>query len=159
MAAWPLLNSGQRKRVLVAGVLVTAAWILYPSSEPPAATPTPVVKPTVAAGKQPVMPKGFQQQSVIRDPFQQPQPVLPGRPDTDAAADGSTSIAAPLPLRLTGIAIGNGTAAAILESKADSRSYRVGDYAGRYQIRDITRDTVLLDGPDGRHVLYMGRRP
>lgn len=162
MAARPLVNRiSQRKGVILAGVFVVAAWVAYPffvQSSAPVLPSAPLpVKPTAVSDNRPVMPQGFQQQSAIRDPFQMPQEALP--PNAVAVSDKGSVAASPSALmyRVTGIAVGNGTAAVILESSAGSRSYRIGEYAGQYQIRDITADSVLLVGANGSHVLQMRR--
>ena len=163
MAARPLVNrTSQRKAVLLAGVFVVAAWVAHPFFVQSSASVQPsaplAVKPAAVSDNRPVMPQGFQQQFVIRDPFQIPQEALP--PNAVASSNNGSSVAASPSAQMyqvTGIAIGNGTAAVILESSAGSRTYRIGEYAGQYQIRDITADSVLLVGANGSHVLQMRR--
>jgi hypothetical protein len=154
----------QRRGALLTGVFVVAAWFVYPffrqSSAPVQSPALLAVKPAAVSDNRPVMPQGFRQQFVIRDPFLMPQEALP--PNAVASSNKGNGSAAASPLapmyRVTGIAIGNGTAAVILESNAGSRSYRIGEYAGQYQICDITADAVLLAGPDGSHLLNMRGR-
>ena len=155
MAAWPLNKINCGKAVLLAGMVVAAVWMTYPylveSSVP--ARPLKPAAPKPAGGDNQPMPKGFGQPPVICDPFRMSSAVLPL-----AATGSSRSAPVPtIPYRLTGIAIGNQAAAVILESKEGSRSYRIGDYAGQYQIREITPASVLIVGPDGSHLLNLKR--
>lgn len=151
-----------RKVLLLTGVLAVSAWAAYPQLAPQSAAP--VVAQTVSQPKVPVdslppMPAGFQQPAVYRDPFQTPKEALP--PSKPASAYAGRTASPPPPtlpqFELTGVAIGNGTAAAILESSSGSRSYRVGEYAGPFQVRSIKSDSVVLVGPNGPQVLKMRR--
>lgn len=150
-------NRVNRKVLLIAGFFAVGAFAAYPAvmPQPSAATVTTAAKPAVVSANSPVMPQGSQQQAV-RDPFQMPKEVLP--PVSVSTVSRPAQPAPALPqFQLTGVAIGNGTAAAILESSAGSRSYQVGEYAGPYQVRRITSDSVVLVGPNGPHVLKMRR--
>ncbi len=58
---------------------------------------------------------------------------------------------------LQGIAGSSGQWAAVLQIGVESRSYRLGERAGPYEVMAITRDSVTLSGPDGTTVLAMER--
>lgn len=155
MAAWPLNKIHRGKTVLFICVVIVTVWLAYPyfvESYAPVQPKPAVVRPLAAVDSRPVMPRGFGQPSTIYDPFRMQQAVLPL-----AAAPNQETTVATTPYRVTGIAIGNSTAVVILESNAGSRSYRIGEYVGQYQIREITQDSVLIVAPNESHLLSLKR--
>lgn len=164
MATLPILKiSNHHKMLFLSGLLLALAFLTYPLffRTPLASSPVPtMVKPLGVSGKRAVMPVGYRQQAGFRDPFQLPKDPLQTTPAVAGSSDNA-SVAPQLPARfqfqLTGVAIGNGTSAAILESIAGSRTYQVGEYAGAYLVRTISIDSVTLVGPDGIHVLTVRR--
>ncbi|MDU4961108.1 MAG: hypothetical protein E6X17_10680 [Sporomusaceae bacterium] len=157
MAAWPLLDPGRRRMVLLFVLLAIAAWSMAPIDAQPEAVPLAALsdKPRAAAADRRFsMPKGADQPGLRRDPFLPPQPAVPAV----AAVSAGGGKAAALPVRVAGIASGGNGAVAILESRTGSRAYRVGEYAGAYRIEAIAADSVLLAGPDGQHRLRLGGR-
>jgi hypothetical protein len=121
----------------------------------------------------PVMPSGYQLSEARHDPFavpseyQQPAPAdkntLPERPPANPSGASAKEIAhysegqqdvRPV---LVGVVSGNDTYRAIIQYGADSRSYRVSESVGPYQLVAISDDAVTLSGPGGKLALTLGR--
>jgi len=118
---------------------------------------------------------------VLRDPFAAPgenpairgavsapggtvdgtgKPMMSGLKGASGAAlvgNGVGAVGQPVLPVLQGIAGSGGQWAAVLRVGAESRSYRLGERAGPYEVVEITRDAVTLAGPDGTAVLAMER--
>lgn len=59
-------------------------------------------------------------------------------------------------ITVTGIAIGsNQIKLAVINNGTTVKSYRPGEYAGKYRIEEITPDAVIVDGPFGRKKLFV----
>ena len=108
----------------------------------------------------------------LRDPFAAPpefrptavdvteKPISPGLTRAYGVAAAGSGVAAtghPVLPVLHGIAGSGGQWAAVLQVGAESRSCRLGERAGPYEVTAITRDSVTLSGPDGTVVLAMER--
>jgi hypothetical protein len=155
-----------RLLAVLAVVAALAATMYYRS--------LPQVMPLVPAGVlpqvnipslpgKPVMPKGYQPELAVRDPFAAPpefQPKMPFPGPAPAASPGGGERAIRqkeiMPV-LTGIIMAGNVGSAIIQYGADSRSYRRGDYVGPYAIVAITSNAVTLQGPGGRTTLGLGR--
>lgn len=112
----------------------------------------------------PVMPKGYQPDLAVRDPFAVPaeflakqQQLFPGSAQTKQAnAERQIRQTEIMPV-LSGVIMAGNIGSAIIQYGADSRSYRRGDYVGPYQIVAISNSYVTLHGPGGRLTLGLGR--
>jgi len=111
----------------------------------------------------PVMPKGYQPELAVRDPFAAPaeflarqQQLMPGAQPKAATGERQIRQAEIMPV-LSGVIMAGNSASAIIQYGADSRSYRRGDYVGPYQIVAISNSYVALHGPGGRLTLGLGR--
>ena len=164
MAALPMLKmNSNRKGLFFAGLLVAVVFLTYPLFlRTPLASPSvpSVVKPAGVSDKRAVMPAGFQQQASVRDPFQMPMEQLSTASAVAASGYNLPAMLQPLArpqFQLMGVAMGNGTSVAILESSAGSRTYRVGETADSYLVHTISLDSVTLVGPGGTYVLPLRR--
>ena len=148
----------QRKLLMYVTLFAAMLFAVYPlfmGRETPVSVVLPAAQsPTLGLDK-PAMPSGHTQQAV-RDPFQKPKEIMPIEPTKHEYKQPKTTPILPQ-FQLKGVAVSNGVAAAILESGADSRSYRIGEFAGPYQVRSIGVDAVVLEGPGGAHILRMRR--
>lgn len=171
---------GKKKRLLILilfGVAAVAATLLLTESSVPA--PQPVTKapsqgapaagqpgasaPIAAASVpgSPVMPKGAAGNGqTMRDIFSPPAGYvapLPGTGTTAGGPGGPAFSAAGMPPVLTGVIMGDSTRVAILRQGTISRSYRIGESAGSYQVVAIDARSVTLEGPSGTINLTMGK--
>jgi Tfp pilus assembly protein PilP len=111
----------------------------------------------------PVMPKGYQPELAVRDPFAVPaeflakQQLMPGAAQPKNATGERQIRQTEIMPVLTGVIMSGNIGSAIIQYGADSRSYRRGDYVGPYQIVAISNSYVTLHGPGGRLTLGLGR--
>ncbi|HWR29811.1 MAG TPA: hypothetical protein VN631_08240 [Negativicutes bacterium] len=157
----------QRKRLLVSvlfGVATIAATVLWTESYPTVPmSPTTVVSavsPKAAITVQtPTMPRGAESvRLTVRDIFSPPveySTLLPVPSNDIAHSVRQTVLTGPAPV-LTGVIAGEGARVAILRQGTISRSYRVGESAGAYQIASIGDRSVTLASPDGTTIVTMG---
>ncbi|MBP2639060.1 MAG: hypothetical protein H6Q66_11 [Firmicutes bacterium] len=161
--------------VAFGGLLLAGAVIFYVNSAvsaPPAVSKVQSAAPAKAPAVRPVPEK--REAKEMRDPFAAPaefrqESAVNGQ--AQAAAAGSVSgVAAPvaadanglraakaaLPV-LQGIAASGGQRMAVLQVGGQSRSYRLLERAGPYEVIAIEKDSVTLSGPDGKTVLAMER--
>lgn len=109
------------------------------------------------------MPQGYQPQAVLHDPFTLPptasavQPVSPEATAAGKVKPAKTTKTASKPgLILTGIVVSGNNRVAIIQNGKESRSYQIGELVGSYQLRRIDDKSVLLAGPSGELVLFVG---
>lgn len=159
----PLLAVFSSRRRLFAVLLAAAALagsLYYRGASDLVLTPAGVSLPaslSVIPGK-PVMPKGYQPELAVRDPFAvpaefQPKAVASAPP---LAGDRQLRQKEIMPV-LTGVIMAGNVGSAIIQYGADSRSYRRGEFVGPYQIVAINSHSVALQGPEGRIALSLGR--
>ncbi|MBP2635089.1 MAG: hypothetical protein H6Q72_996 [Firmicutes bacterium] len=171
-----LLADKKRKRyILFAGIiLITAILILdLPDSTPASNHIEKEVKKQEKAktqfheGPVDLPPRGAK-----RDPFEPPPEItaaqvnkLPASLLPDKLQGQTTAVPRlqekgpakeELPI-LTGIVGDEKTQAAIIAYKGVSRSYRVGQTIGQYQLTAINEKAVNVVGPQGERVLLLGR--
>lgn len=143
--------------VLLVLTLITVALVYRGVPETalaPADTASMIDVSQVAS--QPVMPKGYQPNLTLRDPFAIPPEYRTPTPAGPAVNIGPTQPKETLPV-VTGIVMTNSAGSAIIQYGSDSRSYRLGDFVGPYQIVSINARLVVLQGPSGRLILSLGR--
>nr|WP_092074287.1 hypothetical protein [Dendrosporobacter quercicolus]NSL49191.1 hypothetical protein [Dendrosporobacter quercicolus DSM 1736]SDM87115.1 hypothetical protein SAMN04488502_10866 [Dendrosporobacter quercicolus] len=111
------------------------------------------------AVSQPVMPRGFRREAVLKDPFAVPaayqRPTLPVNTARQPAAGLQT--AETVPPVLTGVVSGNSKRLAILEYQSASRAYQAGEQVGPFLLAAVSDHSVILTGPDGNLTLTLGR--
>jgi hypothetical protein len=153
--------SSRRWLIVIMLVAAVLAGTLYYRGVPdmalvPAGAPLPAAGP-VPPGK-PVMPKGYQPELAVRDPFAVPREFQPKSIAALPAPAGDRQIRQKeiLPV-LNGVIMAGNIGSAIIQYGADSRSYRRGDFVGPYQIVAINSQSVTLQGPEGRLALSVGR--
>jgi hypothetical protein len=162
MSPKPAANASRWRLPILLVILGVLLGVLYYQNmpqtvpaAPPAGAPPPqtVGQPAgqtgtaVQAGK-PVMPKGYQPQLAVRDPFAVPPEYLVRTPGGAAAGDKTLpKDAKPV---LTGVILAGNVGSAIIQYGTDSRSYRRGDFVGPYQVVAIGNQSVTLQGPEGR---------
>jgi len=150
-----------RLLTVLAVVAALTATMYYRSLPQVPLTPAgvlPQINIPALPGK-PVMPKGYQPELAVRDPFAvpreyQPKPLFDG--PASAAGDRQIRQKEIMPV-LTGIIMAGSVGSAIIQYGADSRSYRRGDFVGPFQIVAINKQAVTLQGPEGRVALGLGR--
>ena len=159
-AAFDALSSRRWLLVIMVGAAVFAGVLYYRGlsdmSLTPVGAPTPIAGP-VLPGK-PVMPRGYQPEVAVRDPFAVPPEFRPKTAAPVPAATGERQLRQKemLPV-LNGVIMAGNIGSAIIQYGADSRSYRRGDFVGPYQIVAINDQSVTLQGPEGRVSLSVGR--
>lgn len=161
--------------VAFGGLLLAGAVIFYVNSAvsaPPAVSKAPSAAPAKAPTARPIPEK--RDGEVMRDPFAAPpefrQATVDGKPQTAAARPVSDAAAVPAVgerngLRtakaarpvLQGIAARGGQRIAVLQVGGQSRSCRLLERAGPYEVIAIEKDSVTLSGQDGQTVLAMER--
>jgi len=165
--------------VAFGGLLLAGAVIFYVNSAvsaPPAVgkaqSAVPAKAPANVAVVRPVPQK--RDLGALRDPFAAPpefrqEPAVSGQPQAVAAgpvpgAAGMVAAAKPelrtqktAPPMLQGIASSGDQRMAVLQLGSESRSYRLLERAGPYEVIAIEQDSVTLSGPDGKTVLAMER--
>lgn len=155
----------QRLTAMVVFGVVLVGLFYYNDSPEVVMAPPPVKQGVpVASGGGPKIPQGYEPGQIVRDPFAMPkefEPANPHIPASGAPSDpgtagriGAGSSAIPT---VNGIVGGDGRWMAIIQYGAESRSYKVQDYVGPYQVTAITSDTVTVWGPGGRSVLMVGK--
>lgn len=153
--------SSRRWLLIIMVVAAVFAGVLYYRGVPDMSL-TPAGVPLLATGSvlpgKPVMPKGYQPELAVRDPFAVPQEFQPKSlsPVPVATVDRQLRQKEILPV-LNGVIMAGNIGSAIIQYGADSRSYRRGDFVGPYQIVAINSQSVTLQGPEGRLALSMGR--
>ncbi len=118
----------------------------------------------------PAMPKGYQPEFAVRDPFLAPpeyrQPdnganknILSAEntPSTVKAKPHSSSKQPNARLSLDGVVGGGNARVAIIRYGGNSRSYQIGDFIGPYRLTAVDEDSATLWGPDDKLVLIVGR--
>lgn len=165
----PILAAfASRWRLLtVLAVVAALTATMYYSSLPQVPLVPAGVLPQITMPSQPgkpVMPKGYQPEQAVRDPFAVPaeflakqQQLMPGAAQSKAATGERQIRQTEIMPVLTGVIMSGNTGSAIIQYGADSRSYRRGDYVGPYQIVAISNSYVTLHGPGGRLTLGLGR--
>lgn len=166
-------------RLLLAAVLTLllagAAWRLWrPAPLPVTGGPAPAA---AASGAPLPVAATVAAAPTTRDPFAVPAQYIPPDMAAPAAATPGSGAAsgrpaAPVPpsqshaghaapaaaYALRGVVSGdNGRQAAIIETAAGSRAYRVGERVGAYTLTEITTAAAVLDGPAGRMTLTVRR--
>ena len=153
----------QRLTAMVVFGVVLVGLFYYNDSPEVAVAPSPVKQGIpVASGAQPKIPQGYEPGQIVRDPFAKPkefEPANPHIPASGAPSDPGTAgrIGAGAIPTVNGIVGGDGRWMAIIQYGTESRSYKVKDYVGAYQVTAITADTVTVWGPSGRSVLMVGK--
>jgi len=157
----------KRKWLLVSvlfGVATIAATLLWTESYPTVPMSPTTVVPTVSqktaiTAQTPTMPKGTERVGLtVRDIFSPPveySTLLPVPSDGASRSVRQTVLTGPAPV-LTGVIVGEGSRVAILRQGTISRSYRVGESAGAYQIASIGDRSVTLASPGGTTIVTMG---
>lgn len=121
-----------------------------PAGAPPQTAGQPAGQPVAAVQSgTPVMPKGYQPQLAVRDPFAVPPEYLVRTPGAAAAPSDKNQPKDAKPV-LTGVIVAGNVGSAIIQYGSDSRSYRRGDLVGPYQVVAIGNQSVTLQGPEGR---------
>ena len=157
----------KRKWLLVSvlfGVATIAATLLWTESYPTVPMSPTTVVPTVSqktaiTAQTPTMPKGTERVGLtVRDIFSPPveySTLLPVPSDGASHSVRQAVLTGPAPV-LTGVIVGEGSRVAILRQGTISRSYRVGESAGAYQIASIGDRSVTLASPGGTTIVTMG---
>lgn len=119
------------------------------------------------AVSQPVMPRGFRREAVLKDPFAVPaayqKSTLPVRNAAGQPVNTARQPAAgpqtpeTVPPVLTGVVSGNSKRLAILEYQSASRAYQAGEQVGPFLLAAVSDHSVILTGPDGNLTLTLGR--
>lgn len=89
--------------------------------------------------------------------MQPPEAIAVANAATTTAKNGQAAGQTGGTPQLSGIIGGGGNRVAIIRFSGMSRSYRVGESLGAYQILEIGPDSVTLTGPGGSTLLTMGR--
>lgn|GEM_PF-1403197 len=168
----------RRLKIFIGVFIVLLTYYVTTSTEPAGTASVSPVKQQVKQIKQsglvnskPVMPNGYQNEKVTRNPFALPPDMvaknankvspsnltpknLPS--DTPSVIQGSVLPKEALPsLRLTGIITSPDMRLAVIHSAGKSKSYQINDSLGTYKVAAISDDTVLLHGPSGPKVLNL----
>jgi hypothetical protein len=161
----------QREKLLLAGlglaVLITGFVYVFPLFFPEKTISTqiqtlPTAAKQVIAAEMPV--KTDLPAASVKNPFLVP-PQYQVRKETPNAASGSSATAG-LPAQkpvnatppvLSGIMASGSTKMAILELGGSSDTLGIGGTLGGYTVTSITDSQVVLNGPEGRMVLNIGR--
>lgn len=106
----------------------------------------------------PVMPKGYQGEVAVRDPFARERvPVSSGVPPAAAlpasSPQGVPKPAPPAKPVLAGVASGGGRYVAIVSLRGESRALKLGEKIGEYQLVRVTGNSATLQGPSGTVLL------
>ncbi len=117
-----------------------------PSGQP---SGQPAVQPAAVQSGKPIMPKGYEPQLAVRDPFTVPPEYLVRTPGAAPAPGDKNQHKDAKPV-LTGVIVAGHVGSAIIQFGNDSRSYRRGDFVGPYQVVAIGNQSVTLQGPEGR---------
>lgn len=162
-----LVRLQPRQRILAiaaAAVFVLAAVnFLIAAEEQKSGEVSSVPNRSSPAPPRTVMPRGYQQEAVIKDPFAVPKayqkPAIPAgsavnTPHQNAAVPKSGKAVKPV---LTGIVAGRSKQLAIIEYQSQSRTYQVRDQFGPFVVAAIFEHSVVLEGPEGRLTLTLGR--
>jgi len=165
--------------VAFGGLLLAGAVIFYVNSAVSAPAAVSKAHSAAAANVPANVPAvrpvpGKRDLGALRDPFAAPpefrqESAVNGQPNA-AAAGPVYSVAAPAggdknglraakaaPPVLQGIASSGDQRMAVLQLGSASRSYRLLERAGPYEVIAIEQDSVTLSGPDGKTVLAMER--
>ncbi|MCX7781221.1 MAG: hypothetical protein N2491_09980, partial [Negativicutes bacterium] len=89
--------------------------------------------------------------------LQHPHRPPPAAPAGGAAPPGRQPAGQELRPVVLGIVGAGNTRAAIIQTGAESRAYRVNGRAGSYLITAINSSSVVLEGPDGRLIAPLER--
>jgi hypothetical protein len=164
--------------VVIAALLLAGTTILYlntfsPAAAPPSLQPAHPLQITGLPAKPTVL-KGYAQEATMRDPFALPlelqQTAIPRGPAPGAGGLGSggaggyvASARESAPLlptlpKLSGVVSTGNFRMAVLQYGTESRSYRVNEHIGPYELIAVSDDSVTLSGPEGKIVLTVGRR-
>lgn len=175
------LNPRERLLVILASgtVLIGAAYVMLDSAESVATRmPSKVSASTADAAQRPVMPKGYQPEMKVKDPFAVAPEYVPPAKASDIERNAAPRTANPnihtgsvsqgavaakktktsLPeVRLTGIAGAEGSYVAIIQMGNKSQPYAVNELVGPYRLIAINENSAILKGPDGQKVIQLGR--
>ncbi len=156
--------------VVIGGLLLAGTVILYFKLFSSAAAPVAPLpaRPAQITGlpSQPTALKGYAQGETMRDPFALPpelQQATPAMPRSLGSGGGSSGYTAPVhessPMlpQLNGVVSAGATRMAVLQYGAESRSYRVHERIGPYELTAVSDNSVTLLGPSGKIVLAVGR--
>lgn len=167
-------SSGQRISVVVLFFMLMTGIVYYSfidTSERPVVTIPGSQVAVDSVSAKPVMPKGYQPEVAVRDPFLPPSEYrqkddnkgnqtnnLISSTNVPSGANGSKRSVSKRPdasPELVGMVGGGGAKVAIIRYDQGSRSYQVGDYIGPYRLANMDDDSATLWGPDGRLVLIL----
>lgn len=174
------LNPRERLLIIMAAgvVLIGAAYAMLDSEEGVATQVPSKVSANVAdAAQRPVMPKGYQPDMKVKDPFAAAPEYVPPLPPAKAADIGKNTVSdtgvntprtvpqktaeqtkASLPeVRLTGVAGADGSYVAIIQMGNKSQPYAVNETVGPYRVIAINENSAVLNGPEGQKVIQLGR--
>lgn len=165
-------NLQPRQKVLAivgaAALLLAAVNFLAADGEPDShqVSSAAVQARSSPAVSQPVMPRGFRREAVLKDPFAVPaayqRPALPagdsaGQPVNTARQAAAAGPQTTVPPVLTGVVAGKSKRLAILEYQSESRSYQAGEQVGPFLLAAVLDHSVILTGADGTLTLTLGR--
>lgn len=173
------LNPRERLLVIMAAgvVLIGVAYAMLDSEEGVATQVPSRVSANVAdAAQRPVMPKGYQPDMKVKDPFAAAPEYVPPAKAADIGKNaapytsdqGITPRTVPqktaeqtkssLPeVRLTGVAGADGSYVAIIQMGNKSQPYAVNETVGPYRVIAINENSAILQGPGGQKVIQLGR--
>ncbi len=170
-----LLVDKKHKRIICLVGIVLIVVIIMPGSP----DPTPAVSGSQPDTGQQEVAKLSREEVIIlppretmRDPFAEPPGLVTTKADRVSAnllvnsmpekMTPATQVQEKRPVNgeipvLTGIMEDSKTQVAIIRYKGVSRSYRIGQTVGQYQLIRITGKTVIVSDPQGERVLQLGR--
>jgi len=156
-----LLLAGVGIAVLITGFVYVSPLFLTEQTTSSQVQTLPSAAKQVIAVELPV--KTDLPASSVKNPFLIP-PQYQVRKEIPPAASGSNATAGPpaqkpvnaIPV-LSGIIASGSTKMAILELGGNSDTVGVGSTLGGYTVASITDSQVVLNGPEGRQVLNIGR--
>lgn len=174
------LNSRERLLVILAAgvVLMGAAYAMLGLEEGVATQVPSRVNTNIAdAAQRPVMPKGYQPEMKVKDPFAVAPEYVPPAKAADIEKNAvprasDTGISTPptvpqrtaeqtkasLPeVRLKGIAGADGNYVAIIQMGNKSQPYAANETVGPYRVIAINENSAVLNGPEGQKVIQLGR--
>lgn len=157
--------------ILLTYYITTSIELSETASAPPVRQQVKQIKQDGVSNSKPIMPNGYQNEKVTRNPFALP-PDMVAKRTTNAAPSNLATNKIPsdkasmgqgpaehkqaLPsLRLTGIITSQDMKLAVINAAGKSKSYQVNDSLGSYTVAAISDDTVMLNGPEGTKVLTL----
>jgi hypothetical protein len=153
----------RQKLLITMSIAAITVGVLYYRTTPYVALApaglAPQLNTASLAGGKPLMPKGYQPEITVRDPFAVPVEFQPKPPPPVVGLSGGGQQIRQKEIMpvLTGVIMAGNIGSAIIQYGADSRSYRRGEFVGPYQIIAIGGSSATLQGPDGRTILSIGR--